>query len=149
MTRSLIPWEVRPTQMFDTFRREMDQLMEQFFGAEDGGRDRLAFAPRLNVAETEKEFEVTVDLPGLKPEEVNVELKENQLWISGERRYEHEEKDKTWHRVERSYGQFRRVIPLDARVNPEGVQAEYKDGVLRITIPKDEAAQPKKISVKS
>lgn len=149
MTRSLAPWDIRPPQLFDTFRREMDQLMEQFFPTEDGGREVRAFAPRVNVAETDKEYEVTVDLPGMKPEEFNIELKDNQLWVTGEKKQEHEEKGKTWHRVERSYGQFRRVIPLPAQVAPDKVQADYKDGILRVTLAKEEAAQPKKITVKS
>jgi HSP20 family protein len=127
----------------------MDQLMEQFFGTEDGGRQLPAFAPRTNVAETDEQYEVTLDLPGMKPEEFNIELKENQLWITGERKQEHEEKGKTWHRVERSWGQFRRVIPLDSPVNAEAVKADYKDGVLHLTLPKDKAAQPKRIEVKS
>ncbi len=149
MTRSLVPWDVRTPRLFDTFRHEMDQLMEQFFGTEDGGRELALFAPRVNVGETEKDYEISVDLPGMKPDDFNVELRENHLWITGERKCECEKKEKTWHRVERSYGQFRRVIPLDTPVAAEKINAEYKDGVLHITIPKSEAAQPKKISVKS
>ncbi|MDY0165104.1 MAG: Hsp20/alpha crystallin family protein [Thermoguttaceae bacterium] len=95
------------------------------------------------------EYEITLDLPGLKPDEVNVELKENQLWVSGERRHEAEEKGKTYHRIERAYGQFRRVIPLASQVKTDAIEAEYHDGVLRITVPKSEAAQPKRIEVKS
>jgi len=76
-------------------------------------------------------------------------LKEGQLWITGERRQESEEKGKTYHRVERQYGRFQRVIPLPAAVNPEKIDAEYKDGVLHITLPKDETAQPKRIPVKT
>jgi len=145
--RALAPWDIRTPQLFDRFRHEMDQMFGQFFAAEDNER-QLIYAPRTNVAETETEYEVTVDLPGMKPEDLDVELKDGHLWITGERKHEEEEKGKTYHRIERSYGHFRRVIPLEESVNPEKVDAEYKDGVLHITVAKDEAAQPRKIPVK-
>jgi HSP20 family protein len=127
----------------------MNELMDQFFGSDSGTELGLWFAPRVNVAETDTAFEVSVDLPGMKPEDFSVELKEGHLWITGERRQETEEKGKTYHRVERQYGRFQRVIPLPAAVNPDKIEAEYKDGVLRITLPKDESAQPKRIPVKT
>ncbi len=157
MVRALTPWTAarpmtplggRRSGWFDELRHEMDDLFDQFFGAGDGGEQAALFAPRANVAETEREYEITLDLPGMKPDEVDVELKENQLWISGERRQEAEEKGKTYHRVERAYGQFRRIIPLASHVKPDAIEAEYHDGVLRITVPKHEAAQPKRIEVK-
>lgn len=147
--RPLTPFGLREPRWFDDFRHEMDGLLAQFFGTEDGGQEGAMFAPRANVAETEREYEITLDLPGLKPEEVNVELKENQLWVSGERRHEAEEKGKTYHRIEQAYGRFRRVIPLASQVKTDAIEAEYRDGVLRITVPKSEAAQPKRIEVKS
>jgi HSP20 family protein len=127
----------------------MNELMDQFFGSDGGTELALWFAPRINLAETDQAFEVTVDLPGMKPEEFSVELKEGQLWITGERRQESEEKGKTYHRVERQYGRFQRVIPLPAAVNPDKIEAEYKDCVLHITLPKDETAQPKRIPIKT
>ncbi|HPU05027.1 MAG TPA: Hsp20/alpha crystallin family protein [Thermogutta sp.] len=149
MTRTLVPWTTSPSRLFESLRREMNELMDQFFGS-DGGTDlTFWFAPRMNLAETDQAFEVTVDLPGMKPEDFSVELKEGQLWITGERRQETEEKGKTYHRVERQYGRFQRVIPLPAAVNPEKIEAQYKDGVLHITLPKDETAQPKRIPVKT
>jgi len=144
----LVPWDMRVPRLFEDFRREMDELFQNFFGSEQAGETPL-FAPRTNLAETDKAYEITVDLPGMRPEEFNVELKDGQLWITGERKHEAEEKGKTYHRIERAYGQFRRVIPLDQNVDPDKVSAEYKDGVLRIEVAKSEAAQPKKISVKS
>jgi len=148
MVTSLIPWEARPLPMFDTLRREMDRLMDNFFGEGNGGRLE-AFTPRMNLAETETRYEVTVDLPGMKPEEFDVQLKENELWITGERKQETEQQGRTYHRMERYYGKFRRVIPLDAGVDAEHVEAEYKDGVLRITVAKEESAQRKRIEVKT
>ena len=148
-SRPMTPLGIRGSRWFDDLRTEMDDLLSQFFGAEDGGRGALTFAPQANVAETERDYEITLDLPGMKPEDVNVELKENQLWISGERKHEAEEKGKTYHRIERSYGQFRRVIPLAAQVKTDAIEAEYHDGVLKIVVPKHEAAQPKRIEVKA
>lgn len=149
MTQTLVPWDVRTPRVFDSFRRQMDQLLDQLFNVEEGGPTMAEFTPRANIAETPDHYEVTVDLPGMKPEDFDIELKDNDLWIIGERKEEHEEKGKTWHRIERSVGQFRRVLPLNSPVNPEGVEAEYKDGVLRLRIEKDKAAQPKRIPVKS
>lgn len=149
MTRTLVPWTASPTRVFDVLRREMNELMDQFLGGEAGNELAVWFAPRINLAETDDAFEITVDLPGMKPEDFAVELKEGQLWITGERRQETEEKGKTYHRVERQYGRFQRVIPLPGSVNPEKIEAQYKDGVLQIKLPKDEAAQPKRIPVKA
>ena len=104
-------------------------------------------SPRVNVAETESEYEVTVDLPGVNPADVAVEHKAGELWISGERKEEKEEKGKFFHHIERSMGKFHRVIPLVADVDADKIEAVYKDGVLRITVPKAEAARPRRIEV--
>ena len=134
--------------MMEDFRREFDQVVSRFFnGADEQG---VAFwTPRTDLAETESGYDVSLDLPGLKPDEFDVELRHGDLWITGRRHDEHEESGKTWHRVERHNGQFRRVIRLGDDVNPEGVNAEYKDGVLRIHVPKSEAAKSRKIEVKA
>lgn len=138
------------TGLFEDFRREMDNMLSRFFERDtfgDGGGMGW-FSPLANVAETDGEYEIIVDLPGLKPDDFNVEMRNGDLWITGERREEHEEKQKNWHRIERRYGQFRRVIPLRQDVDPEKVNAEYRDGVLKITVPKVETAKPKRIAVK-
>jgi HSP20 family protein len=149
MPRMMVPWDVESPRLFDDFRREMNQLVSNFFGGEDGGRGVAGFMPRTNIAETDSGYEVSLDLPGMKPEEVNIELKEGQLWVTGERKCEREEKGKTFHRVERQYGQFRRIIPFDVPVDADKVEAEYKDGVLHVTVPKSETAKPRRIEVKA
>jgi HSP20 family protein len=133
--------------MMEDFRKEVDQLMSRFFS---GSQEHpvVGWTPRANLAETEEGYDVSLDLPGLKPEDFNVELRHGDLWISGQRHEEHEATGKTWHRVERHFGQFRRVIRLGDDVNPEGVNAEYKDGVLRVHVPKSETARSRKIEVK-
>ena len=148
MTTSLIPFGTQTPSVFEDFRREVDSLMNRFFQGDGLGNGNGWYSPLANVAESENEYEVTVDLPGLKPEDVNVKLRHGDFWITGERKHEHEEKQKNWHRVERRYGQFRRMIRLGDEVDPDKVNAEYKDGVLRITVPKTETSKPKRITVK-
>src|SRR5262245_21010087 len=142
MTRTLFPWTHWTPVSLEDFGKEVNRLFERFGDAE--GNDARHFAPRVNFAETDNTYEVTVDLPGMKAEDFNIEFNDGQLWISGERKHEAEEKGKTFHRVERTYGQFRRVIALGADVNPEGVEANYRDGVLSLHVPKIEAVQPRK-----
>jgi len=145
--RSLVPMRTRFPWAMTEFRRGMDNLLEEFF---DGGTQLVeGFVPRADVAETENEYEVTVDLPGVKPEELTVEYKGNELWITGERKQEKEEKGKTFHRVEKRYGRFERAITLAGPVDEGKVSAEYHDGVLCVTVPKAEQARPKRIEVKA
>ncbi len=147
---TLIPFNTR-FGLMDDFRREMDQLFNRFFEGENGGETNQVstWAPRLNLSETESAYEVSVDLPGLTPDAVNVELRHGDLWITGERRGESDEKGRTWHRVECNSGQFRRAVRLGDDVDPGNVQAEYRDGVLHITVPKSETARTKRIEIKS
>lgn len=130
-------------------RSEFDRMLNRFFEGDNGEPQLRGWNPKLNVSETEKQFEVTVDLPGMKLENFTVELRQGDLWITGERQEEKDEKGKTWHRIERHYGQFQRVLPLGTDVDPEKVEAEYKDGVLHVLVPKTEVAQPKKVKVKT
>ena len=148
--RSLLPTSDRFPRMLNRMEEEMEDLVERFWG---GGGGRLAtrpsFLPTVDLVETETHFEVAVDLPGLKPEEVDVELKGGDLWITGKREEEKEEKDKTYHRVERHYGEFRRVLPLPSTIQEEKIDAKFEDGVLKIVVPKSEEAKPKHIEVKA
>ena len=157
MLRSLVPWRERSllpasnrfTGMFDQMEREMQDLLEDFWGANGGRLGTMNFTPSVDLAENENEFVVTVDLPGLKPEEVKVEFKEGALWITGERKEEKEEKDKTYHRVERSYGEFRRILPFPSAVVDDKIEAKFTDGVLKVSVPKAEEIESHRIEVKS
>jgi HSP20 family protein len=135
----------RSANVFDDFRRELSQFAGGLF---DDASQGAIFAPRVNFAETATGYEVVADLPGLKPEDVDVEFHDGHLWITGARKEEAEEEGKTYHRVERRFGQFRRVITLGNEVDAEKIEASYKDGVLTVNVPKIAAAQPKKIEVK-
>ncbi|MEX0704552.1 MAG: Hsp20/alpha crystallin family protein [Planctomycetales bacterium] len=152
--RTLIPFETRMPSLFDDFRREVDDLMHRFFEREGDGRETTRwFAPEANLCETETAYEVTLDLPGVKPEDFNVEFKHGELWITGERKHEEEQEEekegRTWHRVERHFGEFRKMFRLGEDADPDRIDAEYHDGVLRVTVPKTEISKPKKITVKS
>ena len=149
MIRPMIPWVQRRTGPLKSLEREVENMMDRFFGTEARWLETEKFVPCVNVSETEKEFEVTVDLPGMKSEEINVDVHEGELWITGEKKEEKEEKGKTFHRIERHYGHFRRVIPLPSTVSEEEISAEFTEGVLKVMLPFTEAAKPKHIKVKS
>jgi len=131
------------------FRREVDGLFDRLFDDGSEWGQMINYVPRTNLAETDDAYEVTVELPGLKPEEVNVEFSDGQLWISGEKKEETEETGKTFHRVERRYGQFRRGIPLSHPIKGEDIEASFKDGVLTIRMLKSEDAKSRRISIAS
>lgn len=146
MSRSLIPFRTRWPSLFEDLDREFNRVFDLPGG--DGGTEMTAWSPRLNLAETANEYLATVDLPGMNRDEINVELKNGDLWITGERRQESEESGQNWHRVESSFGLFRRMVRLGNVVDSEHVHAEYTDGVLRITVPKAEVAKSRKVTIK-
>jgi HSP20 family protein len=145
----MIPFTRRLAWPVEAFEGEFANALERLFNPAEGFNGIEKFAPMCNLAETETNYEVTVELPGMKPEEFNVELHKGELWITGERKEEKEEKGKTYHRVERRYGEFRRVFKLPLAVDEEKVNAEYKEGILRVTVPKVAEAKPKRVEVKT
>jgi HSP20 family protein len=106
------------------------------------------WAPACDIYETEKEVVVKAELPGLKKENVNVSIENNVLTIYGERKFEEETKNEKYHRVERTHGEFMRSFTLPAFVDIARIGAEFKDGILMLTLPKREEAKPKQIEVK-
>jgi len=132
------PWEFFSANPFSLMRR-MNEEMDRFFNQTAGGWRRGEqggfWSPAIEVAERDGKYVVHAELPGLKPEEVKVELRDNTLVIQGERRSEHEETRGDIHRSERRYGQFYREIPLPEGVNPEQVNARFENGMLEITAP--------------
>jgi HSP20 family protein len=107
------------------------------------------WTPSVDVSETPKEVIVKAELPGMDPKDIDVSVRGDILTLSGERKQETEEKGENFHRVERSYGSFSRSVKLPAEVDSGKVDATYKDGVLRITMPKTKEAATKKIQVKA
>ncbi|QID33709.1 Hsp20/alpha crystallin family protein [Pampinifervens florentissimum] len=142
MRRGLTLWN--PFAEIERIRREFDRLLEELVPREEGER---VFAPVVDVYETDQELVVKAELPGVKKENVEVSIRDNALHIRGEKKEEKEEKTETYHRVERVYGRFERVVPLPTDVKVESAKAEFKDGVLEIRIPKAESAKEKKIEI--
>ncbi len=151
MFGSLVPWRERsflPLRMVNRFEDQMEDLMDRFLGGEGGWLRGDGFLPRVDLVENDNQFEVVVDLPGLKPEEVDLELKDGDLWITGKREEETEEKGKTLHRIERRHGSFQRMVPLPKSIDEEKIEARFENGVMKITLPKAEDAKTKHIEVK-
>ena len=137
----------------DPFRNlyaEMENMLSRFSERWNGG-DGLTemWNPSLDLSETDKEILITMDAPGMKPEEIEIEVSGGTVRIHGEHKEEKEEKGRTFHRMERRTGSFARVVELPCDVKEDMVAAEYKDGVLRVTLPKSEAAKPHKVTVKA
>jgi HSP20 family protein len=149
MIRTMVPWRERFPLAISRLENEMSELMERMFGQEGeaSGWSLGDFTPAVNLAEQENMFEISVELPGMKPEDVNVELKEGNLWISGKKTEESEQEGKTYHRMERRHGEFRRVVPLPGSVDPEHVDANFRDGLLTIHIPKTEQSKSRRIEI--
>jgi len=142
--RYLTKWE--PFSDLVSLRDDMDQLFETFFGQHS--EDRKGFwTPILDIEESNGNIVVKAEIPGMEKDEIKVSVRNNMLSISGERKQEIETKDKTFHRIERSYGKFSRTITLPSEVDADKIKAAYKDGVLNITLPKPESMKPKQIEV--
>jgi HSP20 family protein len=101
----------------------------------------------LDLSETDQTFEVRLDVPGVNPKEIDIQLNANVLTISGERSEEKEEKGKTYHFVERSFGSFSRSVSLPSPVKEDSIEARCKDGVLTVTLPKTDEAKSRKIAI--
>jgi len=105
------------------------------------------WSPAVDIFETENELLLKADVPGLEMKDVDIQIENGTLTLRGERKYEHVAKDGGFHRVERGYGLFSRYFSLPETVDPEKVRAEYKNGVLTVTLPKKEVAKPRQIKV--
>jgi HSP20 family protein len=130
----------------EPFSREVDRLFDAFFGDQGQGR---RWVPPMDLVEHEDHFVLKADLPGLSEDDVSIEVQDGTLRISGERRAEHEEREKGWYRVERSFGSFSRSLTLPDGVDPDGISAEFDRGVLQLRIPKPEERKPRRISIKA
>ena len=122
---------------------------------DDAGRGRRAdepsattsWSPAVDIFETEGEIIVKAELPGMERKDITLHLENNVLSLRGERRFEKEAKDENYHRIERSYGNFSRSFSIPATVDEEKIRADYKDGVLKIALPKKEQSKPKQIKI--
>jgi HSP20 family protein len=146
---ALIRWE--PVAELGTIQNEMNRLFNTFFdqpnptGRNDGAARR--WIPAMDLIESGDHYVLRADLPGLSDEDVNVQLEDNVLTISGERKAQHEGQQEGYYRLERAFGGFARSLTLPEGVNPDGIQAHFDRGVLEIRIPKPEQKKPRQVQI--
>lgn len=133
---------------FSLLRKEMDDLLANFWGATPSIWTSNGLSPAVDLSEQENAFIMKVDIPGLDPKDVQVQIHGDTVTVSGERNEEKETKDKTFYRMERRQGSFTRSLTLPCSVNADEAAAEYINGVLTLTLPKAEKSKAKKITVK-
>jgi HSP20 family protein len=137
---NLVTWD--PFRDLGLLQSDMNRLFERF-----GDGERARFMPALDIHEEDDHFVVRCDLPGMGEDDVNIEVEDRVLRISGERRDEHEDKQDGYRRVERSYGRFERMLTLPEGVDAEAIQASFDKGVLELTVPKPEERKPRRITI--
>ena len=146
---ALIRWE--PVRELNTIQTEMNRLFNTFFDtttpASGANVPQRRWIPAMDLVETESDFVLRADLPGLSEGDVNIELDDNVLTVSGERKSEHESRKEGYYRVERAWGSFSRSLTLPEGVDPAAVQASFDRGVLEVRIPKPEQRKPRKVSI--
>ncbi|MGB9720868.1 MAG: Hsp20/alpha crystallin family protein [bacterium] len=143
--RQIRKWD--PFRELMSLREDMDRLFNTFFGKHMVEQTEGIWVPVIDIEEDNDNFIVKAELPGLKKEDVKIAVRGNLLTVSGERKQEEETRNKTYHRIERSYGKFSRTISLPSEIDANKIKAVYKDGILHITLPKPETMKPKEIEV--
>ena len=135
---------------FDRMRRDMDRLWDSFFGSfpRRRGEEEGAWVPSVDVSETKNEIVVKAELPGMDPKEVDLTLSDGNLIIKGEKKHEKEQKDEDYHCVERNYGSFVRMVHIPKEVKQDKISASYKNGILKVVLPKSEEAKQKELKIK-
>jgi HSP20 family protein len=127
----------------------LDRLFRDAFSSQLGETElsTRSWAPPVDIYETEDAIVLKAELPGVDPKDVEVRVEDNTLYLKGERKFEKEVKEQNYHRVERSYGSFARSFSLPNSISADKVKAEFKDGLLTLTMPKREEAKPKTIKI--
>jgi HSP20 family protein len=147
---ALIRWE--PVRELNTLQNEMNRLFNTFFDSPAPANAPVSgparrWVPAMDLTETADEFVLHADLPGLAEDDVHIELDDNVLTVSGERKASHESRKEGYYRVERSWGSFSRSLTLPEGVDPEAVNASFDRGVLEVRIPKPEQRKPRKVEI--
>ncbi len=147
MVWELTPW--RPFE-FDRIRMEMDRPWDSFLEGRPVRRveDDREWLPSVDVSETKNDLGIKAELPGLDPKDIDISMNNGYLTIKGETKNEKEEKDENYHLIERSYGSFTRSVRLPREVQSDKITASFKNGILKITLPKSEEAKKKEIKIK-
>lgn len=144
---AIVRWE--PFRDLMTTQREFDRLFKEAFSPifGEGELSTRTWAPPVDIYENENDIVLKAELPGVEPRDVEVRVEDSTLYLKGERKFEKETKEENYHRVERSYGSFARSFSLPNSISADKVKAEYKDGLLTLTLPKREEAKPKTIKI--
>lgn len=147
---ALVRWE--PAREFSSLQNEMNRLFSTFFdtpsgGGNSGGAALRRWVPAMDLVETADQFVLRADLPGLDADDVQIEVEDHVLTVSGERKIEHEDKGEGYFRVERGFGRFQRSLTLPEGVDPEAVAASFDRGVLEVRIPKPEERKPRRVTI--
>jgi HSP20 family protein len=144
----IVRWE--PFRDLITTQDRMNRLFNETLGRFLGGEEGVStgnWIPPVDIYETEHDVVLKAELPGVDPKDVEASVHDGLLYLKGERKYESEVKEENYRHVERAYGGFARTFTLPAAVDAEKVKAEFKDGILTVTLPKREEAKPKKIKI--
>jgi len=137
-----------PNRTLRDLQREVDSIFDQFFGRDRGDSDTSAvWAPRTDLSETDDAFSIRMDVPGMTKDDININLQNNTLTVSGERSSERTEEDEEFVRVERAFGTFHRTFTLPDAVDQENIEAAYDEGVLTIHVPKTEESTRRQIEI--
>ncbi len=144
---AIVRWE--PFRDLMATQREFDRLFREAFSPAlaEGEVSTRTWAPPVDIYENGENLVLKVELPGINPDDVEIRVEDNTLYLKGERKFEKEVKEQNYHRVERSYGTFTRTFSLPNSIDSDKVAANYKDGVLTLTMPKKEEAKPKTIKI--
>src|SRR6266700_479846 len=143
--RTITRWE--PFRGVNTLQDQFNRLFNDVFDRKAGESSLTAWAPAVDIYETEHELVVKADLPEVDPKDLDIRVENNILTIRGERKFEKKVNEDNYLRVERAYGSFARSFTLANTVNSDAIKADYQNGVLTLTIPKREEAKPKQIKV--
>ena len=142
---TIVRWE--PFRELSSLQSEMNRLFNAAFDQPAGATGSRRWTPAMDLVETDDDFVLRADLPGVDEDDVKIELDDGVLTVSGERKAEHEEKREGYYRVERSFGSFSRTLTLPKGVDPEGVTAAFEKGVLEVRIPKPAQRKPRRIAI--
>jgi len=143
---AIVKWD--PGREIDTLQVDMNRLFDSFFGRRDAGQSTTRnWVPAMDLAETEDQLVLRADLPGLGRDDIDIEVKDNVLTISGERKAEHERKGEGFHRVERSFGRFSRSLGLPRGIDAKRVTASFENGVLEVRMPKPEERKATRVEI--
>jgi len=146
-------WDIKRWEPFgelERMRREMDRLWDSFFETRSRrrGTEIAEWVPSLDVSETKNEIVVKAEIPGIDPKDIDISLLNDVLTIKGEKKQEKEEKEENYHLIERSYGSFSRSIRLPKEVQGDKINASYKNGILKVMLPKSEEAKKREIKIR-